>query len=395
MRIMLFVSFLILFVFTGIGFSGGTRITEEGVVFPDGTLQTTKATETGIPGPRGPQGPKGDKGDTGDTGPQGPAGASMWTDGTGQVTTMGNVGIGMTTPVYELDVVGNINYTGGLYHNGIQSDSVTISGTQTITGQKTFSNYTFFSGNVEIGNSSSGNDLTIYSNYAALELRKTDGTRFAKFESNSANDLLINSGAAFRLCDDLYLQYSHGGAWRDLHAGEVRVNDRFKIYASSGELRGQMWGDGNSGNERFVIRPEGTSPKKVYIDGNLQVHGTLTKSGGSFKIDHPLDPENKYLYHSFIESPDMMNIYNGNIITNENGEATVILPEYFQALNKDFRYQLTCIGIFAQAIIYEKINNNQFKIKTDSPKVEVSWQVTGVRQDKWANDNRIIPEVEK
>ena len=128
--------------------------------------------------------------------------------------------------------------------------------------------------------------------------------------------------------------------------------------------------------------------------GNLSVAGTLSKGGGSFKIDHPLDPENKYLYHSFVESPDMMNIYNGNVMTNADGEAIVTLPDYFDALNKDFRYQLTVIGTFAQAIVAEKVKDNRFTIKTSVPGVEVSWQVTGIRQDPWANKNR-IPVVEE
>ena len=50
----------------------------------------------------------------------------------------------------------------------------------------------------------------------------------------------------------------------------------------------------------------------------------------------------------------MMNIYNGNITTDANGEATVALPAYFAVLNKDFRYQLTVIGQFAQAIVAER-----------------------------------------
>jgi hypothetical protein len=49
----------------------------------------------------------------------------------------------------------------------------------------------------------------------------------------------------------------------------------------------------------------------------------------AFKIDHPLYPESKYLYHSSVESPDMMNVYNGNITTDGNGEAIVTLPSYF------------------------------------------------------------------
>jgi hypothetical protein len=129
-----------------------------------------------------------------------------------------------------------------------------------------------------------------------------------------------------------------------------------------------------------------------YFSGNVQITGNLSKGGGSFKIDHPLDPENQYLYHSFVESPDMMNIYNGNITTDANGEAVVELPSYFQALNRDFRYQLSVIGTFAQAIIAEEISNNRFTIKSSAPQVKVSWQVTGVRQDAYANKHRIPVE---
>jgi hypothetical protein len=132
-----------------------------------------------------------------------------------------------------------------------------------------------------------------------------------------------------------------------------------------------------------------------YFSGNVQITGSIAKGSGTFKIDHPLDPENKYLYHSFVESPDMMNIYNGNITTDASGYATVTMPDYFDALNKDFRYQLTAIGTFAQAIIGKEMEGNQFVIRTSEPNVKVSWMVTGVRQDKYANAHRVVAEVDK
>ena len=82
----------------------------------------------------------------------------------------------------------------------------------------------------------------------------------------------------------------------------------------------------------------------AYLNGRVFIRGPLEKPGGSFKIDHPLDPANKYLYHSFVESPDMKNIYDGVLVLDENGEAEIDLPDWFGALNKDFRYQLTAIG---------------------------------------------------
>jgi len=90
-----------------------------------------------------------------------------------------------------------------------------------------------------------------------------------------------------------------------------------------------------------------------------------------------------------------MNVYNGNVTTDANGDATVILPDYFEALNRDFRYQLTVIGQFAQAIVKDEIKNNRFTIKTDKPTVKVSWQVTGIRHDPFADQNRISVEENK
>jgi hypothetical protein len=132
-----------------------------------------------------------------------------------------------------------------------------------------------------------------------------------------------------------------------------------------------------------------------FFGGDVHVNGNLSKGGGSFKIDHPLDPANKYLYHSFVESPDMMNIYNGNVTTDERGDAMVQLPDWFETLNRDFRYQLTVIGQFAQAIVASEIVRGHFAIKTDKPNVKVSWQVTGIRQDPWANAHRIPVELLK
>ena len=150
-----------------------------------------------------------------------------------------------------------------------------------------------------------------------------------------------------------------------------------------------------STNQFYLTNSASTWLTVDMSSGSFNVTGMLSKGGGTFKIDHPQDPENKYLYHSFVESPDMMDVYNGNITTGADGIAIVELPSYFEALNKDFRYQLTVIGTFAQAIVGQKVQDNKFVIKTSLPNVEVSWQVTGVRNDKFAQAHRVVPEVEK
>jgi hypothetical protein len=132
------------------------------------------------------------------------------------------------------------------------------------------------------------------------------------------------------------------------------------------------------------------------FEGKVEIVGTLSKSAGSFKIDHPLDPQNKYLSHSFVESPDMMNVYNGNVVLDGQGKAMVTLPAYFEALNGDFRYQLTAIGAAAPNLhVAQEISGNSFRIAGGTPGLKVSWQVTGIRQDAYAKANPIVVEEDK
>jgi hypothetical protein len=129
--------------------------------------------------------------------------------------------------------------------------------------------------------------------------------------------------------------------------------------------------------------------------GNVEISGTLNGETPFVKMDHPLDPANKYLVHASVASSEMMNIYTGNITTDAQGEGTVQLPDWFEALNTDFRYQLTVIGQFAQAIVAREIENHRFQIRTNLPNVKVSWQVTGVRQDPYAKAHPLAAEQEK
>jgi hypothetical protein len=164
------------------------------------------------------------------------------------------------------------------------------------------------------------------------------------------------------------------------------------------------------------------------LRGKVKITGNLEKAGGSFKIDHPLDPANKYLCHSFVESPDMKNVYDGVVVLDDKGEAEIKLPDWFGILNKDFRYQLTAIGspgpnlYIAEEIISDTTitttkhdgshhdkdgyddsgghndnNNNEsrFKIAGGTSAMKVSWQVTGIRKDPWANAHRIQVEEDK
>ncbi len=148
----------------------------------------------------------------------------------------------------------------------------------------------------------------------------------------------------------------------------------------------------NGVNYGVVGRTDSPNGFAGYFVGRVHVAGFLSKAAGAFKIDHPLDPENKTLSHSFVESPDMMNIYNGIVTLGKDGSAEVTLPEWFEALNREFRYQLTCLGGFAPVYVAKKVNGNRFKIAGGKPGMEVSWQLTGVRKDAYAETHRIQVE---
>lgn len=149
-----------------------------------------------------------------------------------------------------------------------------------------------------------------------------------------------------------------------------------------------------------------------YFEGNVKITGRTELSGIFSKIDHPLDPDNKYLFHSSVESPDMKNIYDGMVALNDKGEAVIELPDWFGALNKDFRYQLTAIGApgpnlyiaeeisdgvrnYSKRSSSNKKSSNRFKIAGGTSGMKVSWQVTGIRNDPYANAHPIQIEVNK
>lgn len=167
-----------------------------------------------------------------------------------------------------------------------------------------------------------------------------------------------------------------------------------------GYFVGGSWGaytecSGTSGGYGFMSKNSNSDGYAIWATGNVNVTGTLSKAAGSFRIDHPLDPKNKWLSHSFVESPDMMNVYNGNVTLDSSGNATVTLPSYFNALNKEFRYQLTCIGGHADVYISSEVAGNSFKIGGGKAGLKVSWQVTGIRQDDYAKAHPIVVEAAK
>jgi hypothetical protein len=128
-----------------------------------------------------------------------------------------------------------------------------------------------------------------------------------------------------------------------------------------------------------------------YFFGNVRVTGSLTQGAGATVIDDPVHPASAYLKQAYVGSPDMKNIYDGIAKTDAKGFAVVKLPGYFQSLNKDFRYQLTSLSGLQQVAVAKEISNNRFTIQSEKPGSRVSWQVTGIRNDPYANAHPIEP----
>ena len=172
-----------------------------------------------------------------------------------------------------------------------------------------------------------------------------------------------------------------------LFASAILANGMTGVFA-----QGRRTGVVASGNSVGVL---GAGPTAGQFFGNVSITGSLSKGGGGFRIDHPLDPENKYLSHSFVESPEMLNVYRGTVTTDDRGEAAVGLPDYVEALNEHFTYHLTVLGETGAATVTQPVQENGFQIRSDRPGAEVCWLVLGVRRDPWAVAHRLLVEEDK
>ena len=221
-----------------------------------------------------------------------------------------------------------------------------INGGIVTTGAQIFAGNKVFNGNVGIG--------TIASTYKLDVLHGgSTGIRSQSSSSFSVVDIDGQNG-------DAALRFVKAGV-NQWNTRNNPATDDYQIF----ELGG--------GGERMRIE---NTTGKVIVNGDFTAIGAK-----AFTMDHPLDPTNKTLMHAAIESNEVLNSYSGTVITDAGGKVTVSLPDYFEAINKDFRYQLTVMGTFAQAIVSKEVSNNKFEIATNQPNVKVSWEVKGVRND--------------
>lgn len=179
--------------------------------------------------------------------------------------------------------------------------------------------------------------------------------------------------------------------------------------ATSGNTRG-VYGRADSPGGFAVygfVPTQGMNPVGVLGEGGVGRYGVYSigpfAASGSkaFQIDHPDDPENKYLMHYSAESPEVINFYRGTVQLDDAGEALVKLPHYFAKINKGPSYTLTAIGApmpslhIAVEISEESLLAGEaagpadaaptcwFRIAGGAPRGRVSWRVEAERNDLW------------
>jgi hypothetical protein len=142
------------------------------------------------------------------------------------------------------------------------------------------------------------------------------------------------------------------------------------------------------------------SKNAIYSNGNIIIATgyNMRWSNGSLKaftIDHPLDPENKVLRHFSTEGPEALVIYRGKVVLDNNGEAKVTLPPYFDALSRETHVQLTPRDQPMPELYFSKPESNSFTIGGGAANGMVYWQVTAERDDPKARLERVSRPVEE
>lgn len=193
--------------------------------------------------------------------------------------------------------------------------------------------------------------------------------------------------------------------------GESLSPSGFGVYGKGAESGIGVYGTSSGGaflNSSYAVYGEiingtpmfsyaGVFIGNVDVSGSLIVHDDFAVGGTkSFKIDHPIDPAGKYLVHYCTESPEPLNVYRGNVVLDESGQAWIDLPNYFDAINRDVSYSLTPIGAAAPNLhVAAEVRDNRFQIAGGMAGLKVSWRVEAVRNDAWVRVHGAPVEVEK
>jgi hypothetical protein len=108
----------------------------------------------------------------------------------------------------------------------------------------------------------------------------------------------------------------------------------------------------------------------------------------NFLINHPLRPDTHELVHSTLEGPEIAVFYRGEAQLSD-GEATVILPDYFEALTRKENRTILLTPEFEEGtevsmLAASKVKDGKFTVKMIDSKnssQKFYWEVKAIRAD--------------
>lgn len=354
----------------------------------------------GVAGSTGATGPAGAAGARGATGPAGPAGSSPFTlSGANAYYTSGNLGVGTTSPQYPLHIQTSAARAGyaystlasgasfGLFGRSDSSSGVGLVGYAGATSGATYgvhaqSDSPAGRGLIGWATASSGDAWGVFG-----YVNSSDGTGVVG-HANAATGLTTGVlGRVDSASDEATAVY--GGAW----AATGVTTGVWGVSSSTADGAAGVYGQaiGQNGQIFGVFgSADSADGYGVFSLGELGTSGTK-----QFVIDHPIDPEGKYLHHYAAEGPVPLNIYSGTLTLGADGQAWVDLPDYFESINKDAGFHLTAMGKPSPMLHVAERTNGRFRIAGGEAGTQVCWMVTATRNDAWVRTHGAPVETPK
>ena len=325
-----------------------------------------------------------------------------------RITSTGNVGIGYTSITsYKFAVNGSAYINNGIYlPDGSASSPIlafdadsnvglfrpttdTLGFTTAGTERMRLDN----SGRLGIGTSSPSAKLTIVDattdfmsiftnstssgNGVRIQAGDNSGDKILRLDDKDSNEkFTVSAIGRVTLTNDLFLPQQKKINFGGLAFARMNASGNFEL------------GDIDDDDREVKINGFAGTSQINMGDGSVAITGALSKSSGSFKIDHPLKPDTHDLVHSFVEGPQADNLYRGTINL-EDGKATIDLDEWFGmtpgtflALNRDIQAFVSNVDDWDA--VRAKMMGSQLIIECQNTasKASVSWLVVGERQDK-------------
>jgi hypothetical protein len=160
--------------------------------------------------------------------------------------------------------------------------------------------------------------------------------------------------------------YSFGSRETAQFVQNPTAGERWLWYALGGTAR--LW----SGNDEVTVTTS----------------GTLTAATKHFRINHPLDPERRFLIHACLEGPENAIYYRGQGRL-EGGHARVELPDYFEALARPDGRTVALTSCCEEnepisVLAASDVVNGAFNVRAAddrNPRQRFYWEVKAVRAD--------------